>query len=204
MTCLLCNQPFGENTITLDCGHTFDKTCLRQDFFNKSEILEPCTCPICLKPYNSSLLINVYIPTSKIQRERILKIQDLVRKRAYELDEEHQREHPLNKYTPAPTKESMDEAKLMYKQRIKQKEQRRKEKQEELILQQKAVIQQKEELILEQKAVIQQKEELIVELKGVIKQKEEQNEEQEELIVQQNAIIQQLSRPPQPPNRRVF
>jgi hypothetical protein len=204
MTCLLCNEPFKEKkTTTLGCGHEFHSVCLRQDLYNRYENLDECVCPLCLKPYQYTVLIFEDLPpNSRIQRDRIFEINKMVIEKAHELDKNNGR---TNKENPSrPTKESMDEAKLMCKQNIKQQEQRQKEEQEELILQQKAVIQHQEELIVQLKSDIQQKEELILELKAVIKQKEEQNEEQEELIVQKNAIIQELSRQPQQPNRRVF
>ena len=200
MSCLLCNKPFGEDTITLDCGHTFDKVCLRQDILTKKASLDPCTCPVCLTPcppYLSTILINVHIFNGRVQRERIYKIQDWVRKTAYDLDKKYGRKHPQNKYSSKPTKESMDEATLMGKQRIKQEEQQEKEEQEELIQQQ-----QKENEVLmlqqkEDKALIQEQEELIQEL--ILQQKENevlmlQQKEDKILIQEQEELIQELLR----------
>ena len=163
MSCLLCNEPF-ENPITLNCGHTFDKMCLRQDFLNRQEILEPCVCPVCLNPYNYSLLINVYVPNTKEQRERIFKIKDWVKKTARDLDRLYQREHAPNEYTVNPTKESINEATLMGKQLIKQQEQQKKEKQQALIKQQ----QNQNEILMRQQIeseiLIQEQKKLIQEL----------------------------------------
>jgi len=183
MNCLLCNKPFGD-TITLGCGHTFDKMCLKQDFFNKSEILEPCTCPICLKPYNSILLINVYIPNAKIQRERILEIENWVTEHAHNLDRIYGREHPRHEYTPRPTKESMNEATLMGKQLINQLIKEKEEKQEALIKQK-----QIENKVLKKQQI--ESEEIIQEQQGIIR---EQQIENEALTRQQIELTQKLLR----------
>jgi len=183
MNCLLCNKPFGD-TITLGCGHTFDKMCLRQDFFNKSEILEPCTCPICLKPYDSGLLINVYIPNAKIQRERILEIQNWVTQHAHNLDRIYGREHPRHEYTPRPTKESMNEATLMGKQLLKQRIKEKEEKQEALIQQKQIENEVLKRKQIESEAFIQQQNEVIT----------RQEIESDALIQQQEERIQELER----------
>ena len=183
MSCLLCNKPFGEDTITLDCGHTFDKVCLRQDNLTKQASLDPCTCPVCLTPcppYLSTILINVHIFNGRVQRERIYKIQDWVRKKAYDLDKKYGRKHPPNKYTPKPTKESMDEARLMGKQLIQQEKQQQEEEQEELILQKQALIEHLEELILQKQALIEHQQEE----NEVLMQKQRENEVRIQELIQ--------------------
>ena len=190
MNCLLCNEPFGENPITLNCGHTFDKTCLRQDFLNKQENLELCTCPICLKPYNSSLLINVYIPKTKEQRNRIFEIQDWVKKTARTLDTLYEREHAPNEYTANPTKDSMNEARLMGKQFIKKKAQQKEKEQKELIFQQQELIKQ---LQKENEVLVQQQ----IEIKVLVREQKELIQElqkENEVLVQQQIEIKVLVR----------
>lgn len=171
MTCLLCNEPFKEKKITtLGCGHTFHGACLRQDLYDRDENLDECVCPLCSKPYMDSLLISEDLPlNSQIQRTRILKIHQMVIQNAYELDEQYGRK---NKENPSiPTKESMDEARLMAKQRLKQQARQQKQEQEALIREQEALIreQQIENEVLtrqqiESEAFIQQQEERIQEL----------------------------------------
>ena len=195
MSCLLCNKPFGEDTITLDCGHTFDKVCLRQDNLTKEASLDPCTCPVCLTPcppYLSTILINVHIFNGRVQRERIYKIQDWVRKKAYELDEKYGRKHPPNKYTPKPTKESMDEARLMGKQLIQQEKQ---EQEEELIVQKQAIIEHLEEIILQKQALIEHQQEE----NEVLMQKQRENE-----IRIQELIQREQNRAPSKRNPLIF
>jgi hypothetical protein len=194
MSCLLWDQPFGQNTITLNCGHKFDKKCLRKDFQEKLEIPEPCICPICFKDYYAALLINVDIFTTEIRKERISKIQALVRKRAYELDKEHQRVHTPNEYKINPTKESMDEARLIYKQLLKQQALQQKQEQEALIREQ-----QRENEVLKRQQI--ESEELIQEQQELIREQQIQNQvlkrqqiEREELIRDQKERIQKLSR----------
>jgi len=215
MSCLLCHQPFGENTITLDCGHKFDKSCLRQDYLNKSELLEPCSCPICLKLYNPSPLINAHIPNTREQTHRILYIYDWVRKRARELDNEHGRKHPPNEYRAVPTKESMDEATLMGKQLIKQRIKEKEEQQEALIKQQQIENQVLRRQQIESEEIIQEQQELIgeqqienqllrrqqIESEALIQEQQIENQvlrrqqiEREELIRDQKELIQKLSR----------
>jgi hypothetical protein len=184
MSCLLCDQPFGENTITLNCGHKFDKKCLRKDFQEKLEIPEPCICPICFKDYYASLLTNVDIFTTEIRKERISKIQALVRKRAYELDKEHQRVHTPNEYKINPTKESMDEARLIYKQLLKQQALQQKQEQEALIREQQRENEVLKRQQIESEAFIQQQNEVIT----------RQEIESDALIQQQEERIQELER----------
>jgi hypothetical protein len=77
MTCLLCNEPFKEKTTTLGCGHKFDSVCIRQDLYNRDENLDECVCPLCLKPYQYTVLIFENLPpNSEIQRARISKINE--------------------------------------------------------------------------------------------------------------------------------
>jgi len=186
MSCLLCDQPFGQNTMTLECGHTFDKTCLRQDFLNKLEVLEPCSCPICLKLYNPIPLTdtNAYIPNTLEQIERIDNIHRWVRDRARQLDNEYGREHPPNKYSSAPTEESMDEARLMGKQRLKQQARQQKQEQEALIREQQIENEVLKRQQIESEAFIQQQNELIT----------RQEIESDALIQQQEERIQELER----------
>jgi hypothetical protein len=185
MNCLLCDKPFGQNTMTLECGHTFDKTCLRQDFLNKSEVLEPCSCPICLKLYNPTPLThNAYIPNTLEQIERIDNIHRWVRDRARQLDNEYGREHPPNKYSPAPTKESMDEARLMGKQRLKQQARQQKQEQEALIREQQIENEVLTRQQIENEAFIQQQTKVIT----------RQQKESEELTQQLEERIQELER----------
>jgi hypothetical protein len=170
MTCLLCNEPFeGKKITTLGCGHKFHGVCLRQDLYDRDENLDECVCPLCLKPYMDSLLISEDLPpNSQIQRIRIFKINEMVIQKAYDLDEQYGRK---NKEIPSiPTKESMDEARLMAKQRLKQQARQQKQEQEALIREQEALIreQQIENEVLtrqqiESEAFIQQQEERIQE-----------------------------------------
>ena len=209
MSCLLCHQPFGENTITLDCGHKFDKSCLRQDYLNKSELLEPCSCPICLKLYNPSpLTYNAHIPNIRDQINRIDYIHRWVRKRARELDNEHGREHPSNEYRAVPTKESMDEATLMGKQLIKQRIKEKEEQQEALIKQQQIenqvlrrqqieseeLIQEQQELIREQQIENQVLRRQQIESEARIREQQIENQVLRRQQIEREELIQKLSR----------
>jgi hypothetical protein len=205
MSCLLCDQPFGQNTITLKCGHTFDKTCLKQDFLNKLELLEPCACPICLKLYNPTPLThNAYIPNIYEQTLRIDKINSWVRERARELDNEHGREHPPNKYS----KESMDEARLMGKQLIKQRIKEKEEQQEELVKQQQIENQVLRRKQIETEELIQEQQELIrdqqienqvlrrqqIEREALIRDQQIENQVLRRQQIEKEELIQKLSR----------
>lgn len=173
MTCLLCNEPFKEKKITtLGCGHKFHSVCLRQDLYDRDENLDECVCPLCLKPYMYSILISEDRPPNS-QRIRILKINEMVIQKAYELDEQYGRK---NKENPSlPTKESMDEARLMGKQHLKQQARQQKQEQEALIREQEALIREQQ---IENEVLTRQQ----IESEAFIQQQEERIQQQEERI----------------------